>query len=270
MTNNVEMNPRVELSMRALRRAFVIVLVTAPVITFARNETLLNAAVITGSTRYSAADFTEVYAARIGQPTSRALLDAIVAEIEARYRRDGYVAPTIVAPDSEVNSTTPRIHVLEATIQEIALRGDAGPYADAIMDRASALRAGPIDRIATRRWLRELNTLPGLRVNAHFEPRSGANDLLLVLDTSYDAIDGALILNNRGSEDLGRILFSGRISANALLGWGESFSVYGVTTNEPDRYRFVGGSVERSSPRVNIRADVGTSRARLDDDREYE
>jgi hemolysin activation/secretion protein len=248
--------------MRTLLIALVVFLVTSPVVTLAGPQVLLSAPFISGSTRYSTTDLAESFASKIGQPVSRRLIDEITADIQSRYRRDGYVAPAIIALDSELGSSTPRIHVFEAGIDEIALRGNAGPYVDTIMDRAHEMQSGTIDRRRTQSFIRGLNELPGLRVRATFEPRgSTLNRMTLVLDAKYEAVEGAMSISNRGTEELGRMLASARITANGVLGTHSAASVYGATSNETDRYQFLGAGVEHAFSSANVAVDFAESRA---------
>jgi hemolysin activation/secretion protein len=246
----------------------VLLLAGAPLPSVAASHALLSAPFITGSTRYSATDFVPVFAERIGEPVTRRLLDDIEAQIQAMYQRDDLVAPIIVVPDGELLSTTPRLHVFEAAIDEIALRGDAGPYTETLMDRAAELRTGLLEERRTRALVQQLNRLPGLSVKASFEPRGlQPNRLTLVFTSQYKPIEGAMSVNNRGTAALGRTLISGRITANGVL--DSAVSVFASTSDEVDRYRFVGASVERHLSSLLGRLDVASTEAKFDDRYEY-
>jgi hemolysin activation/secretion protein len=255
--------------LNALRLATVVLLSIASTAD-AGDDLLLNAVFITGSSRYSAADLVECYAERLGQPVTKRLLDGVANDVQARYRRDGLVAPIVVAMDAESSSTTPRLHVFEAAIKEIVVRGDVGPYVDMIMNRAHQLQAVGIDKQRTQAYLRELNDLPGLNVRARFEPRDTApNEFVLVLDTSYKAVAASLSFSNRGTPELGRTLLSGRATLNGALGTHSALSLYGATSDQPDRYRTVGSGLEWNFGDARARVDVADTRARFDNDYEY-
>lgn len=257
-------------SFRAARLAVVLLMCTTSSITFARGDALLNAPFIIGSTRYSVAELADCFAARIGQPVSRELLDAIAVDIQARYRRDGLVVPSVVALDSELRSTTPRLHVFESSLDEIALRGDAGPYAAMLVEQADELRANVIDKQRLQAYLRRVNELPGLGVRARFEPRAtGSHHLTLVLDARYDAVDGAISINNRGTAEIGRTIIAARTTFNGVLGSHSAVSLSGATSNEPDRYRYVGAGAQRRIGAVEARVDVADTHAKLSNDYEY-
>jgi hemolysin activation/secretion protein len=213
----------------------------------------------------------EVFSSRIGETVSRPLLDDIGDDIQSKYRRDGYVAPAVVVLDTELRSSTPRIHVLEAAIEEIELRGNAGPYSGTVMDRARELRGGAIEVRRMQAFLQRLRQLPGLTIRASFEPRaSSPNQMSLVLDAQYEAVSGAVSVNNRGTEELGRTLIAGRISANGLLGSQSAVSLRAATSEESDRYRYVGARVERSVSLLTAGLDASESRAELESGYEYE
>jgi hemolysin activation/secretion protein len=249
-------------SVCALRAALVVLLCTHASITFARNDVLLNSPFITGSTRYSAAELIECFAPRIGQPVTRGLLDAIAAEIQARYRRDGLVSPSVVALDSELTSATPRLHVFEASIDEIALRGDSGPYLETIMEQAHELRTGAIDKRGTQNYLRRLNELPGLSVRARFEPRDGAsNRFTLVLDSRYEAVEGSISVDNRGTAALGRTMVAGSTRFNGIAGTHSALTLSAATSDQPERYRYLGAGIEWDMAATRARLDVADSNA---------
>ena len=255
---------------KTLELASIVFLGTACSVAAAREDVLLNAVFISGSTRYSAAELTECYGERIGQPVSRRLLDAIASDVQARYRRDGWVTPVVIALDADPRSATPRLHVFEASIKEIALRGDAGPYVETIMDRAHALKTVGIDKQRTQAYLRELNDLPGLNVRARFEPRDEArNELVLVLDARYKAIAGSVAANNRGAPELGRVMISSRVTVNGAFGTHSALSLYGLTSDRPDRYRSMGAGVEWHTTDGRARVDISDTRAKFTNDYEF-
>jgi hemolysin activation/secretion protein len=161
--------------------------------------------------------------------------------------------------------------VFEAGIDEIALRGNAGPYVDTIMDRAHEMQSGTIDRRRTQAFIRGLNELPGLNIRASFEPRgSTLNRMTLVLDAKYEAVNGALSISNRGTDELGRMLVSGRITSNGVLGSHTAASLYGATSNETDRYQFVGAGIEHAFSSATATIDFSESRAEFSSGYQYE
>ena len=76
---------------------------------------------------------------------------------------------------------------METRIAEIALRGDAGSYHDAISSIVAPLQVqGPLSAPRTRRALRQIEALPGITSHASFKPNASAlNAHTLVLKLNY-------------------------------------------------------------------------------------
>jgi hemolysin activation/secretion protein len=228
----------------------------------AANKMLLSSPFITGSERYSPVDFAPLIGVHIGKPVSRELLDQIASEVQALYGRDGYVVPRVLILDSELGSSTPRLHIYEAQIAEVAIRGDAGPHLSAIMDQAALLQSNLIHKERSRQYLRQIEALPGISLKATFEPRaSEPNRFILVLNVKYDAVQGAIAVNNRGAADLGRTLVSGRVSLHGLLGAKETVTLTAAASSGDGDYQYVGGRIQRQFDRVGSQLDLSHSRA---------
>jgi hemolysin activation/secretion protein len=247
------------------RFAFALVLSTALIQTqgvAAATKVLLSAPFITGSAQYSPVDFAPLIGPHIGKPVSRALLDEIATELQALYGRDGYVVPRVLIIDSEFASSTPRLHIYEAQIAEVAIRGDAGPHLAAIMDQAALLQSNLIHKERSRQYLRQIEQLPGITLKATFEPRaSETNRYVLVLNLQYDAVQASVTLNNRGAAELGRTLVSGRVTFHGLLGAEESITLTGAASSGDGDYQYVGGRVQRRFSQVGTQLDVSHSEA---------
>lgn len=248
----------------ALSSAFI----QAPAV--AANKVLLSSPFITGSERYTPVDFAPLIGTRIGKPVSRELLDEIAAELQALYSRDGYVVPRVLILDSELSSSTPRIHIYEAQIAEVAIRGDAGPHLTTVMDQAALLQSNLIHKEHSRQYLRRIEQLPGISLKATFEPRaSEPNRYVLVLNLKYEAVQGAVAVNNRGSADFGHTLVSGRVSLHGLLGAKETVTLTGAASSGDGDYYYVGGRVHRQFDRVGTQLDVSHSQAEFESGYRY-
>lgn len=254
--------------------ALVIVLVTAVLPTHAawsaNHPTLLSSPFITGSELYSVADFAPLIGRHVGRKMSRELIDQITADIQAKYRQDGYVVPQVLTLDSDLLSSTPRIHIFEARISEVAIRGDAGPYLQTIMDHAALLDSNIIHKQRSLTYFRRIEELPGLKLQAAFEPRANQpNRYTLVLNVSYDAVRTNVAVHNRGTEELGRTMVVARVTLNGVLGAEEAISLVGAASTDTDRYHYVGGSIEKRLGRVGTQLDVSSSRANFESNYSY-
>lgn len=250
------------------RFAFALVLSTALIQTpaaVAANKTLLSSPFITGSERYTPVHFAPLIGMHIGKPVTRELLDEIAGELQALYSRDGYVVPRVLILDSELVSSTPRIHIYEAQIAEVAIRGEAGPHLSAVMDQAALLQSNLIHKERSRQYLRRIAQLPGITLEATFEPRaSEPNRYILVLNLKYEAVQGAVAVNNRGAADLGRTLVSGRVSLNGLFGAEETLTLTGAASSGDGDYYYLGGRLHRQFDRVGTQLDLSHSEAEFE------
>jgi len=236
----------------------------------AQSGTPLSSAFVTGSKTYTVGEFTPLIGPHIGEPVSRTLIDQICAEIQALYRRDGYVEPTIIAPDSELSSSTPRLHIFEAQIAEIEIRGDPGPYFETIMAQAAALQSSSINRERSRRYLRSIAELPGLQLRAAFEPRAGQpSSYVLVLNVTYQSVSASVSVHNRGTADLGRTIAGAQVSLNGLLGAQEALTLTGAAAPGSGGYQYVGARLERRFGGTQATIDMANSRAEPEGNSNY-
>lgn len=230
----------------------------------------LDAVIVTGSEHYSARDFAGVTSRFVGQSISSGLIAQITKEVESVYRDDGYVVPRIVQLDPTIETSTPRLHVFEAAIASVVVRGDAGPHRDAIESRAQSLRGNLIDKRAARAALAAIEALPGIRAKAHFEPSEGdINRFVLVLEVSYRAVEATASAHNRGTEEIGPVLAGGRVALNGLLGAGEKLAFTAFTAQHVDDYQYFATELERRFGAVDTALQGSTSKAMFADDSEY-
>jgi hemolysin activation/secretion protein len=254
--------------------ALSILLVTATLPTHAawsaNNPTVLSSPFITGSELYPVADFAPLIGRYVGRTMGRGLIDQITADIQAKYAEDGYVVPQVLMLDSDLASSTPRIHIFEARIAEVAIRGDAGPYLQTIMDHAALLDSNIIHKQRSRTYFRRIEELPGLKLRAAFEPRANQpHRYTLVMNVSYDAVRASVAVHNRGTEELGRTMVAARVTLNGVLGAEEAVSLVGAASTDADRYHYIGGRVEKRLGRVGTQLDVSSSRAKFESDYSY-
>lgn len=231
---------------------------------------VLSSPFITGSSIYTAADFAAAIGPHVGMPVTRASIKEISAQIQALYRRDGYAAPGIVVPDSELSSSMPRLHIVEPRVAEVAIRGDAGPYFDRIARDSKMLQSNIVHKQRSQIYLRRIEELPGLQVRAVFEPRrEEPNSYTLVLNVSYEAVGGGVCVNNRGTTDLGRVMTAAHMSFNGLLGAREALTLFGGASTESDVYHYAGMRAERRFGVADVTVDAASSRAAPDDGSRY-
>src|SRR4030095_16472904 len=112
-------------------RALVIIAVAlcASAPAHAVDEPTLSATVIDGSSAYTPTQLFVTYRDQLGRPINTSSAQAIMAQIEALYLRDGYSRPELRLDEDLAAAGILRIEVFEAQITRVAFTGDAGPYA---------------------------------------------------------------------------------------------------------------------------------------------
>ena len=229
----------------------------------------LDAVIVTGSARYVARDFAAITGRFVGKTISPALVDQVTKEIQDLYRRDGYVAPRVVQVDPTIETSVPRLHVLEASIESVVVRGDTGPHRASIELLANTLAGAVVDKRRTREVMAAIEALPGIRVKAHFEPRSDISRFALVLDVRYRAVEGTAALNNRGTDEVGPLLVGGRVKLNGLLGAGEGLGFAAFAAQSVDEYRYFAMNVAKRLGRFDVGVATSTSNAEVEADSKY-
>lgn len=219
---------------------------------------LLNAPYITG-THYTARELAPAYLDDVGQPVTDDRLEAISRRVEEMYRRDGFLIPLIVTQSA--GGPVPHLHVFEARVAEVRIRGDAGAYRGRVEAIAAALRAQPLlHKANTQRAIHTLEDLPGLSVRASFEPlASGRNAFALTLSVGFERADGNLTLSSRVADEIGDALVHGRLSLNSLLGTGEELIFTAATSTSASKYRYFSARAGRAFGPLHL--DLLASRA---------
>jgi hemolysin activation/secretion protein len=193
-----------------------------------------------GSSVYSVRDLAEEIAGTVGRPASPTSLDALRGAIRARYVRDGYISPIIAIPPEDLGSPTPRLYIHEATLDEIVIKGNPGPYRARIEADLRGLRGGALRKESLREALLRIRELPGITSQPLFDPRPDVpNAFRLVLNLGYAPVGAELDVNNSGTRDLGRVIYAGFVSLNGLFGAGEQLQLRGATTSQADRYKYL-------------------------------
>ncbi|MDP9084629.1 MAG: hypothetical protein M3N50_12850 [Pseudomonadota bacterium] len=218
---------------------------------------------ILGSSVYSARDFAPDIAAHVGRPTSAAVLESLRSAIRSRYTRDGYVTPIISVPAQDLESNNPRLIIHEALIDDVEIRGNAGPYRARIDQLAHELqRSKPLRKALVRSVLSRIGQLPGITSRPLFDQRADVpNGFLLVLRVEYRPLTGKIELNNGGTRGLGRELLTAALEANNMLGLQEQLRLSGTVSSHPSRYQYEEARLARRFDKTLVFADVNGSMA---------
>jgi hemolysin activation/secretion protein len=203
------------------------------------DEPTLNATVIDGSSAYTPTQLFAAYRDHLGRPINTANAQAILAQLEALYLRDGYSRPEFRLDDELAAAGILRIEVFEPQITRVQFTGDAGPYAARLEELASDLSLRvPLRTVDLQAALQAMRELPGLTVRAttrRDEPRRNA--YALTVATEYKPLDATIQLSNRGTREIGPMFAFSQVIANSLFGWRERLGLLASAATDTDEYR---------------------------------
>ena len=215
------------------------VLATWPVSARAADVPPLRSVVIDGSTVYSPAALFATYRRQLGHPLTREGTQAIAAAIAARYAADGYARPELRHDPALAAEGVLRINVFEPHLARVTIEGTPGRHRGA-MERIAAglLESRPLRRNDIPVALAAMRQLRGLTVKAATRPDGTVrNAHELVLQAEFAPVAGVARMNNRGTDQVGRLFVLGQVEANDLFGWNEQFGLVFAAATDTEEYR---------------------------------
>ncbi|MEQ1618474.1 MAG: POTRA domain-containing protein [Terricaulis sp.] len=224
--------------------------------------TLLGVA-IDGANAFTQADLSRHYLPYLARSVSLDDLARIADAITTRYRHAGYFLSHAIVPPQDGASGVARIVVLEGRIAEVVIEGDGRDQARAYV---RGLDSQPVaDLHDLDRRLALANDVPGLSVRSRIEPYpNDPTGHRLVVTTQFEAIDGVVSIDNRGSEDAGPLQAYGRVRTNSVLLAGDQISLGMFTTpDSPEDFTHIEGAYSISLDNgARVTATLAESRAR--------
>jgi hemolysin activation/secretion protein len=207
------------------------------------DEPTLSATVIDGSSAYTPTQLFAAYREQLGRPINPSSAQAILAQLEALYLRDGYSRPEFRIDQDFAAAGILRIEVFEAQITRVAFTGEAGPYAARLEELASDLSLRvPLRSADLQTALQTMRELPGLTVRATTRrDESRRNAYALTIATEYKPLDATIQISNRGTREIGPMFVVNQVVANSVLGYRERIGVFASAATDTDEYR--GGGV---------------------------
>ncbi|MGH8251796.1 MAG: ShlB/FhaC/HecB family hemolysin secretion/activation protein [Steroidobacteraceae bacterium] len=238
----------------------------------------LRSAAIAGSSVYSPAELFPTYRDRLGQPITRDLARAVAASIAERYQQDGYARPELRLDESLVSEGVMQINVFEARISRVAIEGTPGRYRDQLESIAGRVRDSvPLRRDTIPQAMAQMRQLPGLTVTATTRRDGSAlNAHELLIQAEYSQFSGSARMNNRGTDEIGRLFVIGQVEANDLLGWGEEIGLVFAAASDASEYMSGAlyldrplGETGRRGMAMIARSDSAPNEAPVDRDDDY-
>lgn len=183
---------------------------------------------IVGSTVYTAAQLSPLYADLIGHRVSLAAIYELAQRITAKYGNDGYVLSRAIVPPQNLNpkGAVVRIQVVEGYIDKVEWPPQLSRYRDFFTDYAARITAERPANIHTiERYLLLAGDLPGLKFSTTLKPSKETSASVLVVEVTEKPIDANAHVDNRGTAARGPFEYYGSATLNNLLGWHEALTL---------------------------------------------
>jgi len=219
---------------------------------------------IEGAQALPAADLRALVAPSEGRQLSLGDLRALADRISARYAAAGLPLARAFVPPQSVENGVVVIRVLEGKLGAVKLE-NASRLADAQVRRylANAAPIGaPLQQARSERALLLLKDLPGTReVSYRLEPDENGGDTALVASLDKAPLfTGSVSAENYGSKSTGRLRTRVGIDVNSPFGFGEKFSVQGMSSFKGVDFLSLGADVPVGADGLIVGANVSHTR----------
>jgi hemolysin activation/secretion protein len=157
----------------------------------------------------------------------------MAAEIQRRYREDGWFLARVLVPPQRIVDGRLRFDVLEGHVSEIEFQGDIGPTEDLIrryLDKVTAER--PLRLATLERALLLARDIPGIDVKGILQPASeviGASRLVVV--ATRKRFEGMALVDNIGSSFTGEWEVAARAAMRSFTSLGEEIAITGLVSD---------------------------------------
>ena len=180
---------------------------------------------VEGVTVYPPEAIAPLYADLVGATVPRTRLDAVVEELQTKYRTDGYIL-TVVR--SEIRSVNGRqvfvLRAIEGYISTVKLDGDIGPAGTLVyefLEHLTSIR--PVNNADLERYLLLSQDIPGVSVRAVLRRATEPGAVELVAQLSRKPVSVLAQYDNLGSNEAGPNEMLLRGSTNSFTRFGEQF-----------------------------------------------
>ncbi|HEX4872457.1 MAG TPA: ShlB/FhaC/HecB family hemolysin secretion/activation protein [Nevskiaceae bacterium] len=170
--------------------------------------------------------------------------------IANHYIRNGYTLAAVNVPPQKISEGVIRFEVLEGRIGKVAVEGK-GLYETAQVQRyLQGLEPGSIYQGARlEQGLAQLNELPGLQARAVLAPGAALGESDLLIQATERPVQGALLVDNFGRENIGRVRYSALFNVNNPLKHEDQLTLLLLESEEELlKYRYLAYSLP-----VNLR-----------------
>jgi len=198
----------------------------------------LGSAVIQNSSVYGPPELFDVYKEYLGRTITENTAADIANALQRKYLDDGYSRPGYKIEDRGTASGIVRITLVEASISNVSITGETGPYRKKLerlvadLPSEQSLRPREISDV-----LRDAHRLPGIELRVAAEPdgqQSGR--YTLAVDSAYSPFEGSVKVSNRGTREIDRDILFARVVANGLFAREIAAGLFVTSAKDTDDY----------------------------------
>jgi hemolysin activation/secretion protein len=198
----------------------------------------LGGAAIQNSSVYGPPELFDVYKEYLGRTVTENTATDIASALQQKYLADGYSRPGYTIADRGTASGIVRIRLVEASISNVSINGDAGPYRKKLERLVADL---PSDQSLRPQEIRDVlrgaRRLPGIELSVAAEPDGRQTGrYTLAVDSAYKPFEGSIKVSNRGTEEIGRDILFARVVANGVFAREIAAGLFVTSAKDPDNY----------------------------------
>jgi hemolysin activation/secretion protein len=185
----------------------------------------IDAVRVEGVTVYPPEAIAPLYADLVGSTVPRSRLDAVVEDLQTKYRTDGYILTIVRGEIQSVNGRSVFVlRAIEGYISEVKLDGDIGPAGTLVYEILEHLTwIRPINNADLERYLMLTQDIPGVYSRAILRRTAEPGAVELVAQLSRKPFSALAQYDNLGSNELGPNEMLLRGTANSFTRFGEQF-----------------------------------------------
>jgi len=178
----------------------------------------------------------------VGQPASRANLQALTQAMSEAYARSDVALFTVVIPRQNLAAGDLQVMVAEGYLQSVVLQGEVeGRKLKLVKAYADKLtRERPTSRARLERYLSLIRDIPGLKVDPRLELGQGRGAVRLVLKLDYERPRLTMAFDNRTSQLVDGGVIEARGVAYGALREGDRTEVIGMASIDFKDQLYVG------------------------------
>jgi hemolysin activation/secretion protein len=219
----------------------------------------LNQIDLSGVTAYRPSELQSMVEGRYGTVVSLADVYDLAAEIQRRYRQDGWFLARVLVPPQRIVDGRVRLDVLEGYVSEIELEGDIGPTEKLVRRYlAKVTSERPLKLATLERALLLAKDIPGIDVKGILQPASetvGSSRLIVVATRSR--FEAMALVDNIGSSFTGEWEIAARAAMRSFTSVGEELAITGLISDPAEGAQ--GNAKNQKVGMVNGSMRVGSS-----------